>query len=61
MFKRTATGLNTQPMACPPRWPDLTLMDFFLWGHIKALIYTSSLDSEEGITVRIVQAAAIRQ
>jgi hypothetical protein len=61
MFNRTTTGLNAQPRACPPRWPDLTLMDFFLWGHIKAMIYTLPLHSEEDVTDRIVQAATIRQ
>ena len=27
------------PVAWPPRSPDLTLLDFFLWGHIKSLVY----------------------
>jgi hypothetical protein len=46
-------------MAWPPRSPDLTQMDFFLWGHIKALIYTSPGDSEEDRTriARILEAA----
>ena len=34
-------------------------MDFFLWGHIKALIYTSLGDSEEDLIALIVEAAAI--
>ena len=37
-------------------------MDFFLWGHIKALIYTSPVDSEEDLIACIVEVAAtIRQ
>jgi hypothetical protein len=37
-------------------------MDFFLWGHIKAMIYTSPVDSEENIIASTVEAAAnIRQ
>jgi len=37
-------------------------MDFFVWGHIKALIYTTPVDSEEGLIACIVVAAAtIRQ
>jgi len=32
------------PMARPPRSPDLRPMHFFLWGHIKALIYASPVD-----------------
>jgi len=43
-------------------WPllsaDLIPIDFFPWGHIKALIYTSSVDSEEEYVACIVEAAA---
>jgi hypothetical protein len=27
------------PFRWPPRSPDLTPLDFFLWGHIKARVY----------------------
>ena len=27
----------------PPRSPDLTPCDFFLWGHLKSKVYTSPL------------------
>jgi hypothetical protein len=33
-------------------------MDLFLWGHIKALIYTSPVDSEEDLIACIGEAAA---
>jgi hypothetical protein len=33
-------------------------MVFFLWGHIKALIYTSPVDSDEDLIGCIVEAAA---
>jgi len=33
-------------------------MDFFLWGHIKALIYMLPVDSEEDLIAHIVEAAA---
>jgi hypothetical protein len=33
-------------------------MDYFLWGHIKAMIYTSPVDSEDDLIARIVVAAA---
>jgi hypothetical protein len=37
-------------------------MEFFLWEHIKALIYTSSFASEEDLVASIVEiAATIRQ
>ena len=45
-------------MVWTPRSPYLTPMDFFLWGHIKALIYTSLGDSEEDLIALIVEAAA---
>ena len=49
-------------MAWPPRSPDLTPMDFFLWDHINILIYTSPVDSEEDLFTCIVEAAVtIRQ
>jgi hypothetical protein len=47
-----------RPMAWPPRSPDLAPMDFFLWGHIKALIDMLSVDSEEDLIAHIVEAAA---
>ena len=33
----------------PPRSPDLTPMDFLVWGHIEPLIFTSPIDSEEDL------------
>jgi len=49
-------------MAWPPRSPDLTPMDFFLWGHIKALFYMLPVDFEEDLSAHIIEAAGtIRQ
>ena len=45
-------------MAWPLMSPDLTPMDFIVWGHIKALIYMSPIDSEEDLIAFIVEAAA---
>jgi hypothetical protein len=47
-----------EPLAWPPRSPDLTPMDFFLWGHIKALIYMLPVDPEEDLIAHVVEAAA---
>ena len=33
----------------PPRSPDLTPLDFFLWGHMKSLIYATPVESEEDL------------
>jgi hypothetical protein len=27
------------PVACPVRSPDLTPVDYFLWGYMKSLVY----------------------
>jgi len=45
-------------MAWPPKSPDFTPMDFVLWSHTKALIYTSPVDSEGDLIACIVGAAA---
>jgi len=36
-------------------------MDFFLWGHFKALICSSPVDLEEDLIACLVKAAAIGQ
>jgi hypothetical protein len=44
-------------MAWPSMSPDLTPMDFFPYGHIKALIYTLAFDSEEDLIASIVEGS----
>jgi hypothetical protein len=29
------------PIAWPPGSPDLNRLDFYLWGHLKSLVYSS--------------------
>jgi hypothetical protein len=49
-------------VAWPPRSPDLTPLDFFLCGYIKALICMPPIDIEGVLIARIAEAAAtIRQ
>ena len=31
--------------ACPPRYPDLTPPDFFLWGYLKGNVYINMPNS----------------
>ena len=45
------------PTAWPARSPDLTPMDFFLWGHIKTLVYETPVETEIELIGRIVAAA----
>ena len=37
----------------PPRSPDLSPLDFFLWGHLKATVYAHSLRSLRQLRIRI--------
>ena len=39
--------------AWPPRSPDLTPLDFFLWGRIKGDVFSSECESVEDMTSRI--------
>ncbi|GBL96983.1 hypothetical protein AVEN_254044-1 [Araneus ventricosus] len=41
-----------------PRYPDITLLDFFLWGYMKNIVYQSSIRDTDELKSRI--AAAIQ-
>ena len=41
------------PVEWPPRSPDLTPCDFFLWGHIKGKVYNTPVTSLEDLKTRI--------
>lgn len=42
------------PTAWPPRSPDLTPLDFYVWGHLKQLVYARSVNNLEELRQRIV-------
>ncbi|KAJ4445979.1 hypothetical protein ANN_12665 [Periplaneta americana] len=42
------------PTAWPPRSPDLNPLDFYLWGHLKSLVYSSPVPDLESLRNRIV-------
>ncbi|KAJ4451659.1 hypothetical protein ANN_03129 [Periplaneta americana] len=42
------------PIAWPPRSPDLNPPDFYLWGHLKSLVYSSPVSDLETLWNRIV-------
>jgi hypothetical protein len=46
-----------EPFRWPPRSPDLTPLDFFLWGHIKARVYRTPVLNEDDLIERIFEAA----
>lgn len=45
------------PVHWPARSPDLTCLDFFLWGYLKAKVYHTPVSSAEELVARIVAAA----
>jgi len=46
-----------RPVAWPPRSPDLTPLDYYLWGHMKTLVYETKVDSRAALRDRIFGAA----
>jgi len=45
----------TAPLS--PRSPDLTPLDYYLWGHMKTLVYETKVDSRTALCHRIFGAA----
>ncbi|EZA50187.1 hypothetical protein X777_11515 [Ooceraea biroi] len=41
------------PVAWPPRFPDMTPPDFFLWGYIKNVVYEYAPTIRENMIERI--------
>lgn len=44
------------PILWPPRSPDLTPLDFFLWGYVKDIVYKTPVTSLDELKLRIVAA-----
>jgi hypothetical protein len=55
-FEDRWMGRNSPNMPWPSRLPDLSPMDFFLWGYIKSLVYTSTIDNLDDLKTRIRSA-----
>lgn len=41
------------PWAWPPRSPDLTPLDFYIWGRIKQLVYQQPITSKEELERKV--------
>lgn len=46
------------PVAWPPRSPDLTPLDFYLWGWMKQKVYFDPVHTRDELVERIHAAAA---
>ena len=43
--------------AWPPRSPDLNVCDFYLWDHLKQIVYSTPVNSLDELQVRLLNAA----
>ena len=46
------------PTKWPPRSPDITPLDFFLWGYIKDKVYSTPVPNVETLKARVTAAVA---
>lgn len=49
-------GRASSTMPWPPRSPDLTICDFFVWGFIKSKVYIGRIASTSDLKARIEKA-----
>lgn len=47
---------NNGPFRWPPRSPDITPLDFFIWGYIKNEVYSHPLTTQEDCERRVRNA-----
>jgi hypothetical protein len=47
------------PIAWPPRLPDLTPLDSFLWGYVKNTVYQVEINDFQSLKTRIRDAVAM--
>jgi len=43
------------PVAWPPRSPDLTHLDYYLWCHVKTLVYETKVHSRAALRIVFLQ------
>lgn len=55
MFHNRWIGLRG-PLLWPPRSPDLTPLDFYLWGTIKNKVYVTPVQTRENLIERVTMA-----
>lgn len=47
------------PINWPPRSPDLTPMDYYVWGHMKSIVYAEKVTTKNELMERILNAFEI--
>ena len=46
------------PISWPPHSPEITLLDFFLWGYVKDIVYRTKVRDMTDLRQRISNAIA---
>jgi len=46
------------PIPWPPRSPDITPLDFFLWGYVKDKVFSTPVLDVKNLKTRITEAFA---
>jgi hypothetical protein len=46
------------PIPWPPRSPDITPLDFFLWGYVRDIVYRTKVRNIDDLKHRIAEAIA---
>ena len=41
------------PVDWPPSSPDLTLLDFYPWGHLKAMVYQVKIQNMDALEILV--------
>jgi hypothetical protein len=47
------------PVSWPPRSPALTPIDFYLWGHLKTVVYATPVNAAEDLWERVQNACQV--
>lgn len=42
------------PVTWPPRSPDLNPLDFYVWGHLKSIVYSTPIEDADDLRQRVV-------
>jgi hypothetical protein len=46
-------------LSWPSRSPDLTPIDFYLWGHLKTVVYATPMNDAENLCERVQNACQV--
>lgn len=56
-FPNRWIGRASPAIQWPPRSPDLTPLDFYLWGTLKNMVYSKPIRSREQLVEKVMEAA----